>query len=85
VKAQGQEGLPEVQAMAAGMLPGLYQARWELNLSIRILEYFNKHVVRDTKTDTVTINAPAPEDLRKDARRFLALLCHFENLQKQPS
>lgn len=66
------------------MLPGLYQARFTLNLSIRILEYFDQHVVRDAKTDAVRINAPAPEDLRKDVRRFLALIQLFETLQRQP-
>jgi hypothetical protein len=61
------------------MLPGMYQARFMLSLSIRMLEYFDRHVVCDAKTETVSVNAPAPADLRKDVRQLLALIHLFES------
>ena len=79
------EPIPKIRATASSMLPGMYQARFMLSLSIRMLEYFDRHVVCDAKTETVSVNAPAPADLRKDVRQLLALIHLFESVQKQPS
>ena len=85
MKTAEKQHIPKIRATASSMLPGMYQARFMLSLSIRMLEYLDRHLVCDAKTDSVTVNAPAPEDLRKDVRQLLSLICLFESVQKQPS
>jgi hypothetical protein len=82
---KGKERIPEIHATAAVMLPGMRQSRAILDMSIRVLEYFDRHATRDAATGTFTINEPPPEDLQKDVQQFRSLLSAFGKLHAKPT
>lgn len=73
------ESIPTLQATAAMLLPGMKHARSLLDVSIRVLEYFETHAAREAATGTATPFEVAP-DLIREADQAKALLSAFGRL-----
>jgi hypothetical protein len=74
-----QHHIPTLQATAAAVLPGMRQARALLDVSIRVLEYFERHAARDAVTGEATTFKPEP-GLQKEVENVRALLAAFGRL-----
>ena len=62
------------------LLPGMKHARSLLDVSIRVLQYFESHAARDLATGTAnTLQAVEPK-LVKDAEQIKAMLSAFGRL-----
>lgn len=71
--------IPSLQATAAMLLPGMKQARSLLDVSIRVLEYFETHAVSYAANGTATTLRVDPK-LVRDAAQVRALLTAFDRL-----
>ena len=74
------EHIPTLQATAAAVLPGMKQARSLLDVSIRVLEYFEKHAARDVANGTFTTLQDVPQTVIADVAQVKALLSAFGKL-----
>jgi hypothetical protein len=79
------EHIPTLHATAAVVLPGMRQARALLDVSIRVLEYFERHAARDAATGTATTFKPADRSLLKEVENVKALLSAFDRLHETHS
>jgi hypothetical protein len=77
-----QDHIPSLQATAATVLPGMRQARALLDVSIRVLEYFERHAARDAATGTRTTFKPAEPSLQKEVENVKAMLRAFGRLHE---
>ena len=73
------DNIPSLQATAAVLLPGMKHARSLLDVSIRVLEYFEAHAARDAATGTLTPLQIDPSLIR-DAAQVRAMLSAFGRL-----
>lgn len=80
-----QDAIPMLRSTAAIMLPGLRHARGLLDVSIRVLEYFEEHATRDAATGTPTTFAPPDMILIKEVESVKAMLRSFDRLHEKPS
>ena len=71
--------IPSLQATASTLLPGLKQARSLLDVSIRVLEYFESHAAREAAKGTATSLRVDPA-LVRDAVQVRAMLTAFGRL-----
>ncbi len=78
------EAIPTLQATAATLLPGMRHARSLLDVSIRVLEYFEAHAARDAASGTATTFQAEP-NLMKEAEQVRALLSAFGRLHGKSS
>lgn len=74
------DSIPSLQATAAMLLPGMKHARSLLDVSIRVLEYFESHAARDVAAGSVTAPQKAEPDLVAEAENVKALLSAFGRL-----
>lgn len=74
-----QDHTPSLQATARTLLPGMKHARSLLDVSIRVLEYFEAQAVHDAATGTAT-SLPVDPKLMRDAAEVRALLVAFGRL-----
>jgi hypothetical protein len=72
--------IPSLQATAATVLPGMRQARSLLDVSIRVLEYFEKHAASDAENHTLTSLKDIPPQLIADVTQVKAMLRAFGKL-----
>lgn len=72
--------IPSLQATAATVLPGMRQARSLLDVSIRVLEYFEKHAASDAENHTLTPLKDIPPQLIADVTQVKAMLHAFGKL-----
>ena len=77
------ESVPTLQATAAMLLPGMKHARSLLDVSIRVLQYFESHAARDLATGTATTLQGAEPNLVKEAEQVKAMLSAFGRLHGQ--
>ena len=70
------DSIPSLQATASMLLPGMKQARSLLEVSIRVLEYFQTHAASDAANGTATTLRVDPALIR-DAAQVRALLTAF--------
>ena len=80
-----QDHIPVIQATATLMLPGMRHARGLLDISIRVLEYFERHAARDAATGTATAFTPADPILRAEVANLKAMLRTFDHLHEKRS
>jgi len=80
-----QDHIPTLHATAAAMLPGMRQARAMLDVSIRVLEYFERHAARDVANGTFTTFTPADPSLQKEVDNVKAMLRVFGRLHETSS
>ena len=73
--------IPALQATAAMLLPGMKHARALLDVSIRVLEYFEKHVANDAANGTGVTLQRAEPNLINEAEQVRRLLMAFGRLQ----
>ena len=73
------DNIPSLQTTASILLPGMRHARSLLDVSIRVLEYFEAHALRDATNGTVTPLCVDPALLR-DAAQVRAMLAAFGRL-----
>lgn len=77
-----QDHIPTLQATAATVLPGMRQARALLDVSIQVLEYFERHAAREVTSGTcVSFKRPEP-GLMKEVENVKALLRAFGRLHE---
>ena len=74
------ESVPTLQATAAMLLPGMKHARSLLDVSIRVLQYFESHAARDLATGKATALQGAEPSLIEDAEQVKAMLSAFGRL-----
>jgi hypothetical protein len=72
--------IPALQVTAVAVLPGMKQARSLLEITIRVLEYFEKHVASDVANRTATPLKGVDPSLLSDAEQLKALLSAFGRL-----
>ena len=72
--------IPSLKATAATVLPGMRHARSLLDVSIRVLEYFEKHAASDAENHTLTPLKDIPPQLIADAAQVKAMLRAFGKL-----
>ena len=72
--------IPSLQATAATVLPGMRHARSLLDVSIRVLEYFEKHAASDAENHTLTPLKDIPPQLIADVTQVKAMLRAFGKL-----
>ena len=77
-----QEHIPTLHATAAMMLPGMKHARALLDVSIRVLEYFERHAARDATTGKATNFKRAEPSLQQEVENAKALLRAFGRLHE---
>ena len=77
------ESVPTLQATAALLLPGMKHARSLLDVSIRVLQYFESHAARDLATGTATTLQAVEPNLVKEAEQVKAMLSAFGRLHGQ--
>lgn len=75
-----QDHIPTLQATAAMVLPGMRHARALLDVSIRVLEYFERHAARDAAMGTATTFKPVEPSMQKEVENVKALLAAFGRL-----
>ena len=75
------ERIPTLQATAAMLLPGMRHARSLLDVSIRVLEYFERQVAQDAANGSGVTPQKAEPSLVKEAEQVRALLTAFGRLQ----
>jgi hypothetical protein len=78
--ASAQAKIPTLQATAAMLLPGMKHARSLLDVSIRVLEYFQHHAANDCAAGKFTAPQKAAPDLVEEAEKIKALLSAFGRL-----
>ena len=76
------EPIQTLQATAAMLLPGMKHARSLLDVSIRVLEYFESHAASDAAAGQVTTSRKLEPRLIEEAENVRALLCAFSRLNK---
>ena len=76
---------PTLQATAAAVLPGMRRARALLDVSIRVMEYFERHPARDASSGASTNSAPAGPSTPTEAEHVKALLEAFGRLHDRQS
>jgi hypothetical protein len=74
--------LQTLQATAAMFLPGMKHARSLLDVSIRVLEYFESHAASDAAAGQVTTSRKVEPRLIEEAENVKALLCAFGRLNE---
>jgi hypothetical protein len=74
------ESIPTLQATAVMLLPGMKHARSLLDVSIRVLQYFESHAARDAAKGTATTFQGEESHLIKEAEQVRALLSAFGRL-----
>jgi hypothetical protein len=79
-----QDHIPTLRATAAVLLPGMKHARALLDVSIRVLEYFELHAASDAATGTATPLRPVEPNLKKEVENAKALLAAFGHLHETP-
>ena len=79
-KDNPQCSIPTLQATAAMLLPGMRHARSLLDVSIRVLEYFERHASLDAAAGKLTAQQEAEPGLVADAENVRALLSAFGRL-----
>ena len=72
--------IPTLPATATMLLPGMRHARSLLDVSIRVLEYFEKQVAQDAASGTGVTKQLAEPNLVKEAEQVRALLTAFGRL-----
>jgi hypothetical protein len=75
-----QESVPTLQATAAMLLPGMKHARSLLDVSIRVLQYFESNAARDLCHRHGTILQRVEPNLIKEAEQVKAMLSAFGRL-----
>jgi hypothetical protein len=80
-----QDQIPSLHAIAVQMLPGMRQARALLDVSVHVLEYFERHAEYEATT-----GKPAPFELADRARveeveQLRSMLNAFRRLHGLPS
>ena len=83
MKPNPKEHIPTLQATAAMLLPGMRHARSLLDVSIRVLEYFEKQVAKDAANGRGITAQGAEPSLVKEAEQVRALLTAFGRLQEK--
>jgi hypothetical protein len=78
-----QEHIPTIEATARTLLPGMRHARALMDVSIRVLEYFEKHAARDAASGTATSFKAAEPNLQKEVESVKALLSAFGRLHER--
>jgi hypothetical protein len=71
--------IPSLQATASALLPGMRHARSLLDVSIRVLEYFEAHAARDAANGSMTPLRVDPA-LISDAAQVRSMLNAFGRL-----
>jgi len=72
--------VPTLQATAAVLLPGMRHARSLLDVSIRVLEYFEKHALKDVSSGKATAVPAVDRALVNEAENVKAMLTAFGRL-----
>ena len=72
--------IPTLQAAATMLLPGMRHARSLLDVSIRVLDYFEKQVTQDATGGAGVTKQLAEPNLVKEAEQVRALLTAFGRL-----
>ena len=80
-----QDHIPVIQATATLMLPGVRHARGLLDISIRVLEYFERHAARDAAAGTASTFTPPDPTLQKEVENVKAMLSTFGRLHEKRS
>ena len=84
-RVMAEEAIPTLQATAAMLLPGMRHARSLLDVSIRVLQYFESHALKDAATGTVTVPPAAERKLLEEAENVKAMLRAFGRLHGKPN
>ncbi len=74
------EVTPALRATAVAMLPGMKHARALLDVSIDVLEYFEKHAEEDARQAKATALPPPTSELQKEVDTARAMLSAFGRL-----
>ena len=77
------DSIPTLQATAAMLLPGMKHARSLLDISIRVLEYFERQAARDAATGKCAPPQMAEPNLVAEAENVKALLSAFGRLNSR--
>ena len=77
------EHIPVQQAMATLLLPGLRHARSLMDVSIRVLEYFEQHAAREAITGKAVRLEPADPVLIEEAENLKVMFTTFTRLQER--
>jgi hypothetical protein len=80
VKGNPQCSIPTLRATAAMLLPGMRHARSLLDVSIRVLEYFERHAAVDAAAGKLSAPQEAEPRLVAEAEQVKALLSAFGRL-----
>jgi hypothetical protein len=78
-----QESIPTLQATATVLLPGMKHARSLLEVSIRVLEYFQHHAATDAASGRPTPLPVVEPSVVRDAEQVKAMLTAFGRLQEK--
>jgi hypothetical protein len=77
------EHIPVLQATASLLLPGMRHARSLMDVSIRVLEYFEQHAAREAITGKGVRFEPADPVLIQEAESLKAMFVTFGRLQER--
>jgi hypothetical protein len=77
-----QEQIAAIEATARMLLPGMRHARALMDVSIRVLEYFDRYAARDAANGTATSFKAAEPDLQREVENVRALLSAFGRLHE---
>jgi hypothetical protein len=79
-RARAIQHIPTLQATAALLLPGLKHARSLLDVSIRVLQYFESQALKDANSGKATQPPAADRTLIDEAENVKALMTAFGRL-----
>jgi hypothetical protein len=82
-RAQAHDQIPTLQATAKMLLPGMKHARSLLDVSIRVLEYFERHAAQDAAAGSITAQQNAEPNLIAEAEKARALLSAFGRITEK--
>jgi hypothetical protein len=72
-----QEHLPVLRDIAARVLPGFRHAKAQMEIAVRVLEYFERHAEHELSTGTFRqFEPPGPEQLEEIHRLRSMLNCY---------
>jgi hypothetical protein len=80
-----QDHIPTLHATAAVLLPGMRHARALMDVSICVLEYFERHAARDAAMGSSSTFGPAEPSLMKEVESVKAMLSAFGRLHEKRS
>ena len=77
---KAEDHIPTLHATATVLLPGMRHARALMDISIRVLEYFERHAARDAATGTASTFTPAEPALMNEVENVKAMRSAFGRL-----